>query len=189
MHILLFGGAFDPPHVGHQTMIEQVLAKKIADEVWFVPSAQHPFAKQMSLEKQRVAMLELLQLPHTKIWKYEVNKKTAGFSFDSASTAMREFPEHTFSWLIGSDQLKSFHRWGKWEELLRLLPFYVYPRKGFPMDPLYEGMIEIKNVPMVDISSTEVRKEIQETGQSDFISEKIQMYITEHELYKYSEKV
>ena len=57
------------------------------------------------------------------------------------------------------------------------------------MDPLYEGMIEIKNVPMVDISSTEVRKEIQETGQSDFISEKIQMYITEHELYKYSEKV
>ena len=60
MHIALFGGAFDPPHLGHLQVIQQILQHNLADQIWVIPVGQHDFLKQMSPSKWRVVMLELL---------------------------------------------------------------------------------------------------------------------------------
>lgn len=59
-HIILFGGAFDPVHLGHQQVVASLLQQQLADEVWYVPTGEHDFGKQMTSAKHRLAMLELV---------------------------------------------------------------------------------------------------------------------------------
>ncbi len=59
MRIALFGGSFDPPHNGHLRVAQECVQHGYANEVWFVPCASHPFAKQLTDAKHRLEMLEL----------------------------------------------------------------------------------------------------------------------------------
>ena len=61
MKIALFGGGFDPPHLGHQFITQTLLERQIVEEVWYVPVKQHPFGKQVSADQHRVAMLKLIK--------------------------------------------------------------------------------------------------------------------------------
>lgn len=156
MHILLFGGAFDPPHNGHLHIAAAVTSQHIADEVWFIPCAQHPFGKTMSPAADRLAMLQAAD--HLTISTYEIDKPTTSFTIDTIEYFAQSQPENTFSWLIGSDQLSAFSRWHRWQDLVNMWTVFVYPRQDFPFSPLEKGMVALHNVPMVTISSTQIRE-------------------------------
>jgi nicotinate-nucleotide adenylyltransferase len=184
MEIALFGGSFDPPHLGHITVADTVAKKRIADEVWFVPCANHPFAKNLSPAKNRLEMLQLIHGNH-RIYTYEIEKKTASYSIETLEHATQEFPEHTFSWLIGSDLLQSFTKWHLYAELLQRFPVLVYPRAGYAMEPLLNNMRALHEVPEIAASATEVRKLVQEGKNiEDFVPKKIEEYIHTHRLYR-----
>jgi nicotinate-nucleotide adenylyltransferase len=97
----------------------------------------------------------------------------------------QNYPEHTFSFVIGSDNLALFHKWDSFENLVEEFTFYVYPRKGYPLEPLQTNMKILDGVPEIDVSSTEVRGRI-ESGQSisDLVPTTIEQYIQRHNLYK-----
>lgn len=189
MKVILFGGAFDPPHVGHLSVVQNVLAQHVADEVWYVPVRQHSFQKVMSAPADRLAMLQLLLTPGCRIETYELETTGVNYTFNTLDALSAKYPEHQFSWLIGSDNLASFHKWGDaygrdFRQLLATYPFYVYPRAGSPFEPLYAGMTPLKGMPVVTVSSTEVRKAIA-TGQpiDDLVPTAIVQYIQKHSLY------
>jgi nicotinate-nucleotide adenylyltransferase len=184
MQIALFGGAFDPPHKGHQQIITQVLEHHIVEEVWLVPVKNHPFGKGVSPATDRVAMLQPLLSKRVRIEKFELEEKGPSYTLYTLDTLSAQYPEHRFSWIIGSDNLPNFHKWFHYQEMLQKYTFYVYPRKGFPFTPLYPGMEALHNIPEIEVSSTEVREKVQDhepvTG---LVDPQVEQYIKDHNLY------
>ncbi len=188
MRIALFGGGFDPPHRGHQFITQTLLDRQIVDEVWYVPVKQHPFGKKVSPDQHRLAMLELILPSHdsrVKIETYELEKSGMSYTYETLEFLTHKYPQYTFSWVIGSDNLPTFDKWLEIHSALLKYPFYVYPRQGFPMEPLFTGMIPLEHVKEVAASSTQVRK-LLETGESvdELLDEKVIKYIRDHNLYQ-----
>lgn len=184
MHISLFGGAFDPPHLGHQEVARYLLAKNIADEVWFVPVKQHPFGKNVEVNGHRVEMLKLLLEPQMKVEEYELHHPGKSYSFDTLMALYLQYPEHKFSWVIGTDNLSKFHLWQQYIELAEQFTVYVYPREGSEFAPLYGNMVPLYDAPLMKFSSTGIREMIKKgetiTG---LVDPKVEQYIIDHKIY------
>jgi nicotinate-nucleotide adenylyltransferase len=188
MDIALFGGGFDPPHLGHQFITQTLLDRTLVDEVWYVPVKQHPFGKKLSPDHHRLAMLKLI-VPSAdsriKIETYELDKQGMSYSYETLEHLHQKYPEHRFSWVIGSDNLPTFDKWLEIHSELLKYPFYIYPRKGFPMKPLYPGMIPLQDVKEVEVSSTEVRHLIEQGKSAEgLIAPAVGDYISDHGLYQ-----
>ena len=189
MNIELFGASFDPPHNGHKEVVQGVLGLGIFDEVKLVPAKQHPFSKQLSPDEYRLAMLKLFledfKGQPVQIDTFELNKDGVSYSYQTLMHFAQTYPEDTFAWLIGSDNLPSFKKWYEWQALLDRFPVYVYPRPGHPMSPLLLGMIPLPEVEGVAISSTEVRNRVK-AGQEIYglVGQSVAAYINEHNLYR-----
>lgn len=184
MNIMLFGGSFDPPHTGHITVAQHVLTQHFADELWFVPCASHPFNKSISSPQHRLAMLHTIHIPNTRIETYELDNEGKSYSLNTLIQLSIRYPQHTFSWIIGSDQLKNFHKWYNYEELSQRFTLYVYPREGYPLEPLYNHMIPLTTLPTIPISSTDIREEISHGKYNEQnVPKEILEYIRKHQLY------
>ena len=72
MKVALFGGAFDPPHIGHQRVAEEIIKREVADEVRFVPVKNHAFDKKMSSAEHRLAMCTLITNGQIGVETYEL---------------------------------------------------------------------------------------------------------------------
>lgn len=187
MKIILFGGAFDPPHLGHILAAKTVLEKGLADEVWFTPCYQHPFDKNMSAAADRLAMLQLIKLPNTRICRYEIDHHKMSYSFDTLTHFAKAQSNDTFSWMIGSDNLPSFNAWHNYQQLLAKFEVIVYPREGFPMLVSHKQMTFIHDAKEMSTSSTEIRQKLA-THQKvdDLTTPEIARYIEQHSLYNTS---
>lgn len=182
MHIMLFGGAFDPPHNGHLQIAQAILDQQLADALWFVPCAAHPFGKKMSPSANRLEMLRrATELP---ISTFEVEKSATSYTIDTIEYFAKRQPNDHFSWLIGSDQLPSFTRWQRWQDLIKNFTVFVYPRQDFPFDQLQAEMVALKQLPLVTISSTLIRELASNNARIDqLVPASVAEYITRHRLY------
>lgn len=186
MNISLFGGAFDPPHLGHQAVVANLLATELADEVWYLPVKNHHFAKQMESVEHRLAMLKLIvgDDSNVKIEEYELHQEGINYTYDTLVALSAQYPEHRFSFVIGSDNLLNFHRWLENRPLLLDFPFFVYPREGSLFAPLYRNMTPLTEMKTVEISSTQIREKIK-AGQpiTELVTKAVADYIVQHGLY------
>jgi nicotinate-nucleotide adenylyltransferase len=184
MNIGLLGGAFNPPHIGHILIAQQVLDFTDLDEVWFLPNYGQIPPKPVADVADRLAMTRLLSLARTKVSTIEIDRKLDG---DTIHLLPYLPKEHRFSFIIGSDQLPTFHLWGDWEALLARMPFLVFPRYGYPNEPLYPGMTLISSKILVgsNISSTKIRERVRRGLPIDrFVPGAVAEYITSHGLYR-----
>jgi len=184
MHIALFGGAFDPPHIAHQQVARALLEKKLVDEVWFVPVNHHPFGKEIAPNEDRELMLELIVGQKMRVERYELEKSGKSYSFETLEFLSQKYPQHTFSWVIGSDNLKMFHEWKEYQKLLKKYEVFVYPREQFPFEPLYPGMIALREMSQVQMRSIDIRQ-LLSRGESvnGLVDEKVERYILKNRLY------
>ena len=198
MKILLFGGTFNPPHLGHQLMAEQALSQALAgnvfDQLWLLPVGQHSFAKQFVSQQDRVAMLSLMiasivqknPLLKNKIFieKYELERDEESQTFTTLEALARQYPQHQFSFLIGADNLAKFHLWHDYQLMLSRYPFYVYPRTDYAFQPLYQGMIVLEGFPEMQVSSTQVRAALTNRNNLDnLLDAQVIAYIKEKRLF------
>lgn len=184
MNIALLGGAFNPPHNGHLMIARQVLDFAGVDEVWFLPNYSQSPPKPVAPAEDRLAMTRLLQLPKTSVSTIEFDHRLNG---ETINVLPHLPPEHAFSFIIGSDQLPTFHLWGRWKELLSKMPFLVFPRYGYPNEPLYENMHVVTHELLIgsNISSTKIRERVKAGLPIDnFVPEGVAAYIRKHELYR-----
>jgi len=183
MKIGLLGGAFNPPHVGHLMIAQQVLDFTDTDEVWFLPNFGQIPPKPVIDVSHRLAMTKLLVLDKTRVSTLEIDNKLDG---DTINLLPHLPKEHEFRFIIGSDQLPTLHLWGRWKELLSKMPFLVFPRYGFPNEPLYPNMTLVGNELLIgsNISSTKIRERVKQKLSIDqFVPARIADYIRQHELY------
>lgn len=183
MNIGLLGGTFDPPHIGHTLIAQQVLDFCVVDEIWFVPTYNHTFQKPMSKPADRLAMTRMIQLPKTRVCALEIDHMLNGQTIDLLPLLPKE---HAYVFVMGSDQLPTFHLWGRWQELLKQIPFLVFPRYGYPNEPLYENMTVLSDESLIaaNISSTKIRERVKRGLSIDhFVPKGVGEYIEEHRLY------
>lgn len=191
MTIAIFGGAFDPPHLGHFKIIKSLLDQEIADEVWLVPTGVHDFDKKMVEAAHRVKMLGLLvdnlEAPlksSVKINDLELNSTEVNQTFDTLQELDSKNPNDRICWIMGADNLAKFHLWDNYQQILSNYLVYIYPRPGYQMQPLYTGMIPMTGVEQVKISSTDIRKQVSlNKNRTVDLPVSIFEYIKKHQLY------
>ncbi len=183
--IALFGGAFDPPHLGHQKVASVVTADFI-DEVWFVPVFTHPWAKKYHKEslvryEDRLQMLEFLVAKNQKIAEY----RQVSFTYPTLKFFEERYPDYEFSWIMGSEYIGRFDAFLEGHPKLKNFTFYIYPRKGYPLENLHPNMVGLSQMKEIDISSTQV-KELIEKKESleDVVLPEVAAYIESHQLYQ-----
>ncbi len=188
MQIALFGGAFDPPHMGHRLIAEHLLEAGKVDRVWFVPVRKHHFVKNMTAVVDRLAMLQQMvvkmKLPTIKIEKFELEHNDTSYSYNTLEGLSERYSQDTFSWVIGSDNIADFHKWYRATELLHTYHVFVYPRAGFPLQSLLPGMIPLTDMPEINVSSTEVRERVRARQPIEgLVEETVAQYISQKGLY------
>jgi len=189
MNITLFGGSFNPPHLGHKIIIQQAfeLIPNI-DELWLLPDYQHAFNKGRTFvkAKHRLAMTKMLEAKKVKTETCTFDNKMPGNTILHITYLKKTYPQHNFSFLMGSDNLKNFHKWPQYHKLLKLMPFYIYPRAKHPFKPLYKNMYPLEHPLQIitNISSTTIRKRIQNNlSINHLLPDNISNYIKNNNLY------
>lgn len=189
MKIAIFGGRFDPPHIGHLRIASEILKLKKADEVWFVPDNFHQWNPIVASIKNRLEMLELL----TKN-KNDMKVDDIAFKLGSITETikvireLRKMYQHDYFFICGSDQLINFSKWTHWNELQKELKFLIVPRLGFSIHdnlPLNYEILNNMNYQPLDNSSTEIRERIKKgLPINGLVTEEVKEYIVKQELYK-----
>jgi len=189
MHITLFGGAFDPPHLGHIKVVQNFLKENLTQKVIFLPVKEHNFVKEMRDAALRFRMLELVVrnnfvgLP-VEISDFELRQTGVSYSFATLEKFSEQRPECKFSFLIGSDNLRDFPKWDKYQDLLAKYQVFVYPRAGFSFEGLLPGMVALEGLPQMQVSSEEVKKNLHNREMIEsLLSPEVGEYITNNHLY------
>lgn len=134
--IALFGGTFDPVHLGHVHLAR--LAKEAAglDEVRFMPCriSPHKIGHMTAPAEDRVEMLRLAtkDLPWAKVEEYELTGPEPSFSYLTAEALSAREPDAEWFWLMGGDQWEALPRWRHPERLAAVVTFLVLARGGGP---------------------------------------------------------
>jgi len=198
MKIAILGGAFNPPHLAHQLIAEQILQFTETDQVWLTPCYQHTFDKSLASVKDRVAMTKLISNEKISYCNQEIKNKLSGDTIDLMRILRKKYPQHQFSFIIGSDNLKNFKKWGSWEKLIKTTPFLVFPRPNFQADlkkfaldnPQYQfKIISYPQLKTSNISSTMIRQRIKQgLTINHLLPPKVAEYIKKHQLYQQTKK-
>jgi nicotinate-nucleotide adenylyltransferase len=131
--IALFGGSFDPPHVGHLLAAAYVLATEPVGELWLVPVDEHPFAKPLvGSYEHRVALCELLasQLPRTRVSRAERESGEAR-TVDLLEWLHRQHPENRWALVLGTDLDAERAQWKRFDRIEELARIITVPRGGY----------------------------------------------------------
>lgn len=161
----LFGGSFNPIHVGHISLARQLRQLAGLDEVWLMVSPQNPMKQNAELldEKRRFSLTEtaLLGEEGIKACDYELRLPKPSYTWNTLQHLKEDYPQHQFILLIGGDNWKLFPRWYRAADILREHEIVVYPRRGSDIDltTLPEN-VKVVETELMDISSTEIRGKV-----------------------------
>ncbi len=132
MKIGLFGGTFDPPHQAHLAASLLALKRLKLDRVWWLVTPGNPLKNTSGLAplQQRIAAAQwLARDPRIDVTGLEAVIKTR-YTFSTIKWLKARCPRVHFVWIMGADNLRSFHRWQKWRGIAKLVPFVVVDRLG-----------------------------------------------------------
>lgn len=139
LRIGLLGGSFNPAHEGHLHVSEIALKRLGLDYVWWLVSPQNPLkpVQGMAPFAGRLAGARRMARHHPRIRVTGIEARLGTrFTVDTVTRLKQRFPQLAFVWLMGSDNLVTFHRWHRWEELARHIPVAVVMRPGTTLAPV-----------------------------------------------------
>ncbi len=185
-----FFGTFDPIHNGHLRLIDFFVNETDLDEVLIIITPLNPLkSKSLTTKEDRLKMAEIsiLNKKNIRISKIEFLMNKPNYTINTLNELSRLNPENKFVLLIGEDNLIRFNEWKNHEKILESYNLYVYPRKNdfsIPKEFLNNPNIKLFNAPLMKISSSQIRKNLEENMDIiDLIHPKVYKYIKENKIY------
>ncbi|GEN46474.1 nicotinate-nucleotide adenylyltransferase [Alkalibacillus haloalkaliphilus] len=179
----LFGGTFDPPHVGHLTICKTVLSSLSLDEVWLIPTYQPPHKQQPEASfEHRNNMLQYLisHEPQLKISTVESERRGRSYTIDTVKILKEREVNSQFFFIIGGDMVEYLPKWYAIDELKTMIQFVGVTRPG--SDFVDQSVLKV-NMEEIDVSSTVIREQIERHEHPEGLPIKVYDYIKEHGLY------
>jgi len=191
MKIGLFFGSFNPIHIGHLALANFFVEYTDLDVVWFVVSPQNPFKKRNTLldDYHRLYLVKLAiedLSPKYFASNIEFDMPKPSYTIDTLTYLSENNPDKEFVLIMGADNLVTLHKWKNHDELIKKYNIYVYPRPNVDLLNLKtDANYTIFDAPNIEISSSFIRKSIQEGKNVDFFMHyKVAKYIDEMNFYK-----
>ncbi|MDJ0764818.1 MAG: nicotinate-nicotinamide nucleotide adenylyltransferase [Myxococcota bacterium] len=181
MVIGVFGGTFDPPHLGHLGVADRVISSGLADEVWFIPCRDHRFGKTPAPYDARLAMCRLLINGREGMRVSDIESTLArpGYTYDLVVTLKDTYPDHAFRLIAGADVYHERDKWHRYDEIARLAPPIYLAREGVP--PIDLPALEAP----IGASATTIRERLRSgKGPLDLVPAAVLDYIAQHGLYR-----
>lgn len=204
MNIGLYFGTFNPIHIGHLVIANYISEQTVLDQVWFVVTPQNPLKNKSSLLKDshRLAMVReaVYDCPKLKASDVEFGLSKPNYTANTLAHIIDKYPTHSFSLIMGEDNLRNFHKWKNHENILANHTIYVYPRvltsqeeeesKSLNNDQIdilkaNKNIVYCHDAPVMKVSASFIRKSIKEKKDVRFLlSEPVHKYVEEMHFYK-----
>lgn len=189
MAIAIVGGRFDPVHIGHLIIAQDLLEILDVKSVIFLLSYNPPHKQTFASFEDRLNMLKIAIDNYDKFEVWDIEKQLnfeKSYSYLILSEILK-FKKEKIYFVVGSDQFENFKNWYRYEDILNMVDVVVAQRPGrvynYPLDLI--GKVRILNNRMIDISSSEIRKRIRENREFRFfLPLKVYNYIVENKLYQ-----
>ncbi len=201
--VLIFGGTFDPPHLGHTALPPLVARRLGCTRIIYIPAAANPLktGSPPTAVEHRLAMLRLAlaQVPDAEISTIELDRPGPSYTIDTLRELRRQLGDGIdLSLLIGSDQALAFHDWKDWARLLELATPAVMVRPPldeasfrkqlsdiYPREEVERWLTWATPVPQMDICATDLRRRLAAGGEvRGLLDPAVWAYIREHGLYQ-----
>jgi nicotinate-nucleotide adenylyltransferase len=203
MNIGLYFGTFNPIHVGHLIIANHIADNTPLDSIWLVVTPQNPLKNKASLlaDYHRLATVRVAVENNTKLQacNIEFDLPKPSYTVSTLAYITEKYPEHTFSLIMGEDNLRTFHKWKNYEQIINNYNIYVYPRvlteqeknkQNQVVDSIDGNLINHSNIifcnaPIMKISSSFIRKAIKEKKDVQYLlTEPVFKYLTEMHFYE-----
>ncbi|MFI0491416.1 nicotinate (nicotinamide) nucleotide adenylyltransferase [Flavobacterium sp.] len=197
MKIGLYFGTFNPIHIGHLIIANHMAEYTGLDQIWMVVTPHNPLKKKETLldDYQRLQLVHLATEDYPKIKPSDIEFKLSqpNYTVNTLAHLQDKFPQHTFSLIMGEDNLKSLHKWKNYEVIMQNHEIYVYPRldaKGLAEEAPNSAFknnpkIYFIDAPIVEISSTFIRENIKnKKNVQPLLPSKVWEYLDHNNFYK-----
>ncbi|MBR5102988.1 MAG: nicotinate-nucleotide adenylyltransferase [Muribaculaceae bacterium] len=191
MKVGIFGGSFNPIHIGHAIIANHVIAHSDLDQIWLIVAPRNPLKEpdDNGYDLHRIRMTELVsrQLDGVETSSFEFSLPKPSYTCNTLKALSEKFPNHEFSLIIGADNWALFKKWKNWKEIIQNHDILIYPRLGYDVTipQEFEHRVKLTNAPIIGISSTQIRKALA-NGESMrfYLPDNVYNYILQHKLYQ-----
>ncbi len=186
--LAIFGGSFDPPHLGHLILAEQIRDQFQIDRLIWMPGYLPPHKQDYALAspQNRLAMvtIAIASNPGFEVSDLEIDRKGISFTVDTLEEISSQYPESELFLIVGADSFVGMDTWYLPDRIRELAKLIVYGRKGSDLTRNEDGDILFADGPDIDISSTLVRNAMR-SGRSIryLVTDEVRHYIAENKLY------
>ena len=185
---VIFGGSFDPVHVGHLALAREVCERGLANEVWFMVSPQNPLKRGCALSDEalrlRMVQLAVKDMPFCRACDFEFGLPRPSYTVNTLAALEESYPDREFVLLVGADNWENFDRWYKSGEILSRYGLIVYPRGRGDVPPLPDN---VRWLParLHDVSSTAIREAVaQGCSITGLVTPDVEQFIKDKGLYR-----
>lgn len=194
----IMGGSFDPIHLGHLVVANEVLNIYNLDEIIFVPSGNPPHKNGLKAESfHRLLMVNMAVLSNGKfsVSDFEIKSLEKSYTLNTLREFRKLYDDSELYFITGTDAVIDLPNWYEPEEILKLCRFIAVSRPGMSIEEVndkineiqkkFGGNIELLQVPMLQISSTNLRERFKMGVSAKYLlPESVEQYIIKNELYQ-----
>lgn len=188
MKIGIVGGTFNPIHLGHLILGEEVRQNLLLDKIIFIPTNLPPHKENHSvlhpLHRLKMVKLAVKPNPYFSVSDIEIKRQGLSYTIETVRELKKLYSQSTLHFITGSDVLKYLDQWRDVGEILRYVTFVVARRPGYPLENLPD-FVKTVSIPCVDISAFEIRFRIKEGKSIRYlVPDSVLRYIQKNKLYR-----
>lgn len=190
----IFGGTFNPPHIGHYQMLKALENRPEIEEIWLMPDKipPHKVCDFLADDKDRIEMCRIIadDFKKVKLCLAEFEREGKSYTYDTVTEFRKKYPQREFTFVCGGDMLVSFEEWYRYEELMKMISFTVFRRTDTDNAEFDRKAAELSEMGMkitvmseiiTSVSSTYIRNNIDNSR--ELLPEKIYNYIKDGGIY------